>query len=298
MLRAHAVCTHLGVFAYDAEAKVVISLIENQHNSGSNPMEIEKNEWRREERKRQQQQWLTIASPIFLLALWELLSRTAIIDPRFFPPPTSIIRTFWSLSASGELLAHIGVSMKRILLGFLAGTLPGIVLGLLIGMYRPLRAFFSPLIMALMPIPTLALMPLIMIVFGIGEVSKVVTIAGSVFFPVVLNTAAGVVNIDRSYIDVAKNYGANPVQFFWHIAFPGALPVMMEGIQMGQAIALLTIVAAEMIGANEGIGYLIWSSYKIFNFQPMYVGLILISFFGFSFSLLLRWLQRRLVPWQ
>jgi NitT/TauT family transport system permease protein len=260
-------------------------------------MDIAKQEWSNEERKRRNQQWLTIASPIFLLVLWELLSRTQLIDSRFFPPPTSIMRTFWDLIVSGVLPKHVGISLTRIFLGFLAGTLPGIVIGLLIGMYRPLRSFFSPLIMALMPIPTLALMPLIMIVFGIGEASKVATIAGSVFFPVVINTAAGVANIDRSYLDVARNYGAGPWDFFCRIAFPGALPVMMEGIQMGQAIALLTIVAAEMIGANQGIGYLIWSSYKVFNFKPMYVGLIMISFFGYLFSILLRSLGRKLVPW-
>ena len=111
------------------------------------------------------------------------------------------------------------------------------------------------------------------------------TIAGSVFFPVVINTAAGVINIDSIYLDVAKNYGAGKLNFFFKIALPGAMPVMLEGIQMGQAIALLTIVAAEMMGATSGIGYLIWTSYKAFLLQEMYVGLILISFFGYLFSL-------------
>jgi NitT/TauT family transport system permease protein len=275
----------------------VVNHLENE-KSGLNPIEIEKKEWRKQERNRKQQKWLTLASPLFLLALWEVLARTDLIDSRFFPPPSIIIHTFWDLAVSGELLPHVGISLTRIFLGFAAGTIPGILLGLLMGMYRPLKSFFSPLLMALMPIPTLALMPLILISFGIGEVSKVVTIAGSVFFPVVINTAVGVASIDRSYVDVAKNYGASPWQFFFRIALPGALPVMMEGIQMGQAIALLTIVAAEMIGADSGIGYLIWSSYKVFNFNPMYVGLILISFFGYLFSILLRWLQQKLVPWQ
>lgn len=152
--------------------------------------------------------------------------------------------------------------------------------------------------MALIPIPTLALMPIILILFGVGEVSKIVTIAGSVFFPVVINTAAGVVNIDCIYVDVARNYGAGPKDFFFRIALPGALPVMMEGIQMGQAIALLTIVATEMIGAQSGFGYLIWTSYKTFVLKEMYVGLVLISFFGFLFSLVLRGLQKKLIPWK
>jgi NitT/TauT family transport system permease protein len=272
--------------------------LNTEQHSERTPMDIAKSEWRNDERKRKNQQWLTLASPLLLLVLWEFLSRTQLIDSRFFPPPTGIVRTFWELTVSGVLPRHVGISLTRIFLGFLVGTIPGIFIGLLIGMYRPMRSFFSPLIMALMPIPTLALMPLIMIVFGIGEGSKIVTIAGSVFFPVVINTAAGVANIDRAFVDVARNYGAGPKDFFYRIALPGALPVMMEGIQMGQAIALLTIVAAEMIGANQGIGYLIWSSYKVFNFNPMYVGLIMISFFGYVFSILLRRLQKRLVPWQ
>ncbi len=261
-------------------------------------LDIARSEWQADERKRRTQQWLTLASPLFLLLCWECLSRTGITDARFFPPPTSIVDTFIQMSLSGELFSHISISLYRIFLGFLAGTLPGILLGLLIGMYRPMKSFFSPLIMALMPIPTLALMPLIVLIFGIGEVSKMITIAGSVFFPVVINTAAGVSNIDAIYVDVAKNYGAAPRDFFTRIALPGALPVMIEGIQMGQAIALLTIVAAEMVAANSGIGYLIWSSYKLFVFKPMYVGLILISFFGYTFSLLLSLLYVKLVPWR
>jgi NitT/TauT family transport system permease protein len=152
--------------------------------------------------------------------------------------------------------------------------------------------------MALMPIPTIALLPIFIFMFGIGEWSKVITIAGSVFFPVAINTMAGVVNIDRIYVDVAKNYGAKPKDFFFKIALPGSLPVMLEGIQMGQAIALLTIVAAEMMGAQSGIGYLIWTNYKAFLLSEMYVGLVLISFFGYFFSLLVRWLKVKLIPWK
>ena len=104
-------------------------------------------------------------------------------------------------------MKHISVSMYRIVGGFLLGVIPGIVIGLLMGLYSPIRHFVSPIVMALMPIPTLALLPIIIILFGIGDLSKVITIAGSVFFPVVINTAAGVINIDKIYLDVAKNYG-------------------------------------------------------------------------------------------
>ncbi|MFC4410850.1 ABC transporter permease [Chungangia koreensis] len=264
----------------------------------AHPAVVEEQEWKRRQLTERLKQGLTIASPIFLLLLWEFLSRTGLIDARFFPPPTAIIQTFYDLLVSGELLGHISVSLYRIFAGFLLGVIPGIVIGLLMGLYSPVRHFFSPIVMALMPIPTLALMPIIIILFGIGDVSKVVTIAGSVFFPVVINTAAGVMNIDSIYLDVAKNYGASSKDYFMKIAFPGALPVMMEGIQMGQAIALLTIVAAEMMGATSGIGYLIWTSYKAFLLKEMFVGLIMISFFGYLFSIGLRGLQKKILPWR
>ncbi|MFC4619296.1 ABC transporter permease [Camelliibacillus cellulosilyticus] len=263
-----------------------------------NPVAHEKQLWEKRVKRQHYLRTLTFASPIVLLAIWEILSRTALIDPRFFPPPSAIIGEFFRLAANGELYSHVAISLYRIIGGFLLGVVPGIILGLLIGMYLPVRYAFQPLVMALMPIPTLALMPIIIIIFGISDFSKMVTIAGSVFFPVVINTAAGVANIDPIFVDIAKNYGAKSKDFFFKIALPGALPVMMEGIQMGQAIALLTIVAAEMIGANSGIGFLIWTKYKAFLLKDMYVGLVLISFFGYFFSLLLRWLQKRLIPWQ
>ncbi|UOQ85063.1 ABC transporter permease [Gracilibacillus salinarum] len=243
-------------------------------------------------------QLITISSPLCLLVIWEFCSQFSILDPRFFPPPTLILKTLIQMGESGELFHHISISLRRIVLGFLLGVIPAICIGLLMGMYRYFRQFFSPIIMIFMPIPTIAMLPIILILFGIGEFSKMITIAISVFFPVAINTAAGVANIDKIYLDVAKNYQASAKDFFFKIALPGSLPVMLEGIQMGQAIALLTIVAAEMIGATSGIGYLIWMNYRAFLLPEMYVGLILISFFGYFFSLLLRGLERKLLPWK
>ena len=264
----------------------------------NSPPAAEIGPWEKQNRKEAARHMLTIFSPLCLLILWEFLSRAQIVDARFFPPPTSIIGTFMQMIASGHLFSHLEISLYRIIFGFLLGVVPAVLLGLLMGMYKPIKYFFQPLVMALMPIPTLALMPIILIIFGIGDFSKMVTIAGSVFFPVVINTAAGVANIDPIYLDVARNYGAKRATFFFKIALPGALPVMIEGIQMGQAIALLTIVAAEMMGAQSGIGYLIWTSYKAFLLKDMYVGLVLISFFGYLFSILLRFLERKLIPWK
>ncbi|WP_407269259.1 ABC transporter permease [Radiobacillus sp. PE A8.2] len=259
---------------------------------------IERAEWNKRQRKAKLQQLLTISSPMLVLVLWEIVTRTGIMDARFFPPPTKILFTLFDMGLHGDLFTDLRVSLVRILLGFLLGVIPAIAIGLLMGMYSPVRYTISPLVMAFMPIPTIAMLPIILFIFGIGEFSKYITIAISVFFPVVINTAAGVTNIDNIYVDVAKNYGANAKDFFFKIALPGSLPVMLEGIQMGQAIALLTIVAAEMIGANSGIGYVIWMNYKAFLVPQMYVGLVLISFFGYLFSLVLRGLQNKLIPWK
>lgn len=254
--------------------------------------------WLAERRSRQMERLLTLLGPVLLLALWEVLAQLRFIDTRFFPPPSQIVRTLASMVASGDLGYHLRASLSRIGIGFLLGTVPGIVLGLAIGLYRPVRALLSPLIGALMPIPTMALVPLLIILFGLGELSKWATIATSVFFPVVINTAAGVAGIEPIYIDVARNYGASRWAFFTRIALPGALPVMFEGIQMAQAIALLTIVAAEMVAASQGIGYIIWTSYKTFQIARMFVGLLTIAGLGYSFSLILRVLSQRLTPWR
>ncbi|GAE91937.1 ABC-type nitrate/sulfonate/bicarbonate transport system [Gracilibacillus boraciitolerans JCM 21714] len=178
-------------------------------------------------------QVITISSPLILLLIWEFCSQFSILDPRFFPAPTLILTKLIQMGESGDLFTHIYVSLTRIIIGFALGVIPAICIGLLMGMYKYFRHFFSPIIMIFMPIPTLAMLPIILILFGIGEFSKMITIAISVFFPVAINTAAGVANIDRIYLDVAKNYHANVKDFFFKIAFPGALPVMLEGIQMG-----------------------------------------------------------------
>ena len=270
----------------------------SQPGSGMALPVLEDEAWRAEQRSRNLERLLTLLGPLMALALWELLAQLQVIDVRFFPPPTRILRTLGAMVVSGDLWYHVRASLSRIIIGFVLGAVPGIVLGLAMGLYRPVRALVAPLIGALMPIPTMALVPLLIILFGLGELSKWATIATSVFFPVVINTAAGVAGIEPIYIDVARNYGASRWAFFTRIALPGALPVMFEGLQMGQAIALLTIVAAEMVAASQGIGYVIWTSYKTFQIARMFVGLMTIAFLGYLFSLVLRALAQRLTPWR
>lgn len=241
---------------------------------------------------------LSILSPLLLLAVWEVLVRTGLLDARFFPAPSMVVGTFWRLLLSGELLTHVGISLLRSLIGFAMGALPGLVLGLSMGLFPLARAAIWPSIGALYPIPKIAILPLVMLLFGLGEPSKWVIIAIGVFFPVLINSMAGVMGIEKIYHDVGKNFGANRLNRYLTIALPGALPLVIAGLRLGWGIALLLIVAAEFVASKSGLGYLIWGSWQTFAVEEMYVGIITISALGYLSFLLLDALGRLLVPWK
>jgi len=241
---------------------------------------------------------LTVLSPLALLALWELASRTGVLDDRFFPPPTSIASTFVELAKSGELWSNTWISVRRVLLGLALGATPALIIGLAMGLYRPVRAVLDPLVAATYPIPKSAIVPLLLLIFGLGEMSKIVMVAIGAFFPVVINTSAGVQEIPPIYRDVGRNYGASRWQTFRTIALPGALPMIMTGLKLAVGLGLILIVIAEMIGAKSGLGYMIWNAWQIFAVPTMYVGLITISILGVLFTLALTEIERVLVPWR
>ncbi len=241
---------------------------------------------------------LSILSPILILILWEMLSRFHIIDERLFSSPLLILKVMLPLLISGELLFHMWISIKRIILGFLLGAVPGMVLGLSMGLFPFVRSFFQPLVSATFPIPKLALMPLILIIFGLGEVSKLVIIALGVFYLVLINTMSGVLNIEQIYLDVAKNYGAGKKEFYLTVAFPGALPMIFAGFKVAMGTALLLIVAAELSAAKAGIGWMIWRAYDMFDIETMFSALIVMSFLGFIFSYGLDLIEKLVIPWK
>lgn len=241
---------------------------------------------------------LGFLSPVVVLILWEIAVPLGFVDGRFFPPPHAIAGTFWRMTVDGTLFTDVRVSLMRIILGFLAGAVPGLIIGLSMGLFRPVRWILRPVISATYPIPKLALMPLIILMFGFGETQKVITIALGTFFMVLINTMAGVLNLDKIYLDVAKNYGANRRDFYTRIALPGAMPLIFTGLELGMGMALLLIVAAEMTGAVSGIGYRIWAAQTVWKTNEMFVAFIMISLLGYLFAEGLSSLQRRIIPWK
>ncbi|KYZ77358.1 taurine ABC transporter permease [Anaerosporomusa subterranea] len=241
---------------------------------------------------------LSVLSPLTLLLLWEILARVNIIDIRLFSSPSLIFKSFIPLLISGELLYNTAISVERIFIGFAAGAIPGILIGMSMGLSPLIRSAVEPMIQATYPIPKLAIMPFILLVFGIGELSKVFTIAIGVFYLVVINTVAGVLNIEKIYLDVAKNFGASRKDFYITVAFPGALPMIFAGLKLGMGMALILVVAAEMSAAKAGVGWMIWRSYDMFDIEQMFVALIVLSFLGYLFTLMLDAIERWVLPWK
>jgi ABC-type nitrate/sulfonate/bicarbonate transport system permease component len=241
---------------------------------------------------------LSILTPIALLAIWEIAARVGAVDVTFFPAPTAILAELYVMVRSGELFTHTAISLARIVIGFSLGTAIGMALGLAIGLNKTVAAMFQPLIDLTFPIPKVGLLPLVIILFGLGEASKYVIIAISCFYLVVINTVAGVRQIERIYLDVGRNYHASRRLMFTDVALPGALPTIMAGVKISMGVSLIIIVSAESLAAKSGIGYLIWTSWQVFQVEKMYVGLLVSALLGLTFTIALNWVERRLIPWK
>lgn len=245
-----------------------------------------------------QERLLYLVSPIGLLAVWQILLMLGFGDRRFVPAPSDIAVRFWQLSVSGELALHVAATLWRVFAGFVIGAVPGVAIGLLMAMFRPVRIFFDPLIAALFPIPKVALMPLLLLAFGFGDASKIALVATAVFFPVIINTYAGAANIEKIYWDVAKNYGASTYVMFTRVVFFGALPLIFAGLRIALAVSFVVLVAAEFVASKTGIGYLIWNSWELLQVDYMFVGIVVIGILGLITSVLFAELERKVIPWK
>jgi NitT/TauT family transport system permease protein len=239
---------------------------------------------------------LSYFSPLLLLLVWEGLSRAGILDARFFPPPSKILVVLWQDLASGELLTDVLATLSRFLVGYAMGVIPAIIIGVTLGLFSRVRQLISPIFQALYPVPKIAIFPLILFIFGVGEMSKYVIIAIGAFFPVLFNTLSGIVQMPQIYSDVAHNAGANPIQRCVTVIFPAVLPNIFTGLRLAAGVSYVLIAAAEFVGAKSGVGYYIWMSWETFTVGEMFAGIIVISTMGYLTLLLLDGLEYLLVP--
>jgi NitT/TauT family transport system permease protein len=206
--------------------------------------------------------------------------------------------TLGELLVSGKLAEHLAATLSRVALGCVLGGVPGLVLGLFMGWSRPLRVVVDPFVAAAHPVPKIAILPLVMIVLGIGELSRVVVVAVAAFFPMVISAMAGVRQISPVQFEVAENYGAGLVKVFTRVVLPGSLPLVLAGVRLAFNTALLITIALELVTAQRGLGAMVWLAWQTLRVEELYASVALIATLGIVVSLLLQHLTRRLVPWQ
>ena len=249
-----------------------------------------------------QERIVGLFAPVALLLLWEAIVRIGLLDHRYFPAPSSIISTFYFLlfdvSWDDSLIHQVLISLGRVAIGFALGAIPAVLIGIIMGLVPLVRAAIQPIVGAVLPIPKVAILPIIMLLFGIGEESKWVIIAIGVFFQVLVATATGVANIDKIYFDVGRNFKAGQWATYRKIALPGALPTIFAGLRLGWGMALLLLVTAEMVSSDGGVGFLIWKAWQTLSVEEMYVGLVTIAAIGIVSFWLFDFMERRLLPWR
>ncbi len=233
-----------------------------------------------------------------LVALWEAGCRTGLISPLVLPAPTEAFVAFRDLVNSGLLWKHVGTSLERLLIGWICGTVLGVTVGFAIGLFSLARATLAPIVAALFPVPKIALLPLFIIWFGIGEGSKVATILFGTFFPTVVSTYGGVDNVDRGLVRMGQSFGLTWWSIARKIVFPGALPAILPGMRISAAIAIVLLVAAEMIGAEFGIGAYILLAGSLMATDQLVVGVAMLSVIGLTASWLIARLEQALLRWR
>jgi NitT/TauT family transport system permease protein len=236
-------------------------------------------------------------SPIALLVLWELGVQLEWLDPRLVAPPSLVVVELLRLIESGDLVAALGVSLFRVVAGFLIGVVVGVVLGALMARVRAIEVVFDPLIELFRPVSPLALFPLFILWFGIGETSKIFIIAFACSFPIILNTCAGVRGIDPTFFKASRSLGASPWEVMHTVVLRGSLPHILTGMRLAWGIALIVIVAAEMIGAVRGIGYMVLDSQQTFRIPRLFGSIVVIGLLGFLTDLAFRHAGRQMMPW-
>jgi len=243
------------------------------------------------------ERWLPVVVIVVFLLFWEWLAQSGRISRLFFPPPTAILATLFSMISKGTLFTELQATLSRLLIGFAIGGSAGLLLGLWMGWSPRVRAILDPLIAIIHPIPKIAIFPLIMIIFGIGEVSNVVAIAIAAFFPMLINCMSGVRQLNPVYFEVTDNYGASAWKTFSRVVVPGSLPAILTGLRLAINMSMVIAIAVELLSAKKGLGVIIWFSWQTLRIEDLYASLVVIGLLGFGINLFLQFLSRKITPW-
>jgi ABC-type nitrate/sulfonate/bicarbonate transport system permease component len=246
--------------------------------------------------------WQFALPPLTIVAAvvaWEALVRLRGIAPIYLPAPSSVFVYLWRMIADGSMPYHLGITLLRIFVGFGLAAVFGIALGVLMGMSRTIARVADVWIAALYPLPKISLIPLLIIWVGTGEAYKIVISAVSAFFPIVISTYSGIRQTDRGLIKAAKDLGANARQIQLKVVIPGAIPSIFAGLHLGMGIAIILVVAAEMIGGSSqgGMGWLLISSGQVMETEKVFASLIVLAVVGAVVIKLQQWIDRRVAPW-
>jgi NitT/TauT family transport system permease protein len=243
--------------------------------------------------------WAAGAATLIMLVLfWQFGTWAGLVPTLFLPSPGSICVELWQLTISGELWKHLSASLARLLTGWIIGTVFGVGMGVAAGLWSITRSPVAAVVAALFPIPKIALVPLFIIWFGIGEGSKIVTLAFGVFFPTVIATMGAVDNVPRGLIRMGQSFGLSTGTIVRAIILPGAAPAILNAFRVTSSIAIVLLVAAEMIGADAGIGAFVLSAGNLYDTDALMAGIVVLSLLGLAVAGLIGALERILLRWR
>ncbi|WP_323144579.1 aliphatic sulfonate ABC transporter permease SsuC [Massilia phyllosphaerae] len=237
------------------------------------------------------------ALPILLVAVWQAAAHTGLLSSRILPEPWAVATAFWNLALSGELWTHLKVSLSRAIAGFAVGAGLGLLLGLLNGSSRRAATLLDTTLQMIRNIPALALIPLVILWFGIDEAAKLFLLSIGVFFPMYLNTFHGIRSVDAGLIEMARSYGLSGWALYRDVILPGALPSILVGVRFSLGLVWVLLIVAETISAQAGIGYMTMNAREFLQTDVVLVGVLLYALLGKAADWSARGLERHFLRW-
>lgn len=238
--------------------------------------------------------WLV---PVGVLILWELGARSGLIESRTLPAPSQVVTAFWETAKSGELESNVLISFERAITGLAIGGVLGFVLGVLTGVSRKAELLLDSGIQMLRNVPHLAIIPMVILWFGIDETAKIFLVAVGTLFPIYLNTFHGIRTIDRGLIEMAEVNGLGKFAIFWRVLLPGAMPSVLVGLRYALGIMWLTLIVAETISASSGIGYMTMNAREFLQTDVVVLGVLLYALLGKAADTFTKWIEHRVLAW-